>query len=226
MSIFTKKSTLTERRASRDSLIKKLQTATEKLDAARINAMSLAADGADDSERSKANSQIQLNTIDVDVLQNALQATEDEVARLEAEEKHKADKIEREATASSLNKMAEVYEKAIKPLTGVLQGILSAYENAKAVTGETGMPVILTNMAQEVTSAVATIVAELRARANQTLAGSAPPSLPAPFIPEVVQPEPVVPTTQIFSLATLQYKDAHGRSNSLVPRIIDPRNGV
>jgi hypothetical protein len=66
------------------------------------------------------------------------------------------------------------------------------------------MPEFLRNVLRELPGAAETLAATARLRAEQTLAGSAPASLPKPFVPEVVEPEPAEPTIEVFTLANIQ----------------------
>jgi hypothetical protein len=65
---------------------------------------------------------------------------------------------------------------------------------------------LLGNLSVEIPVAVELFISELRARADQTLAGTAPATLPAPPVLTVVNEEPLkMPTITVFSLERLSW---------------------
>src|SRR6202040_2199359 len=102
-------------------------------------------------------------------------------------------------------------EKAVAPVPGALLTLKEAIGAVLPIIGQNGLPELLGNLSAEIPGAVELFVSELRARAAQTLAGTAPATLPAPPILEVVREEPPPPTIQIFTLERLSWLDERGQ---------------
>ena len=69
----------------------------------------------------------------------------------------------------------------------------------------------------ELPPSIEILVGELRGRAQHTLSGTAPPSLPAPPKLEVVPEPPPAPSVQVFTLESLQWCGERGRRESCGP---------
>jgi hypothetical protein len=69
------------------------------------------------------------------------------------------------------------------------------------------MKELTANLHRELPPGIELMIAEIRARAEATIAGKAPATLPAPPKLEIVAPEPESPTISIFSLESLSWLD-------------------
>ena len=138
-----------------------------------------------------------------------------EIERAEAEElaRQSADKAQREETAKDLHKIADDLEKDVASVPSVLQSLHEAYEAAGPVLPLSGLPQLLQNLSVEIPEIVAGDVGALRARADQTLQGTAPPNMPAPPVLTIIgEVEPLAPVTvSIFSLESLSWIDERGQ---------------
>jgi hypothetical protein len=144
----------------------------------------------------------------LDALRTALVQLDAAITAQAEKERATADRALRERTS-----LAEGLEKALTPLPGALQELQGAVTACLPVIGETG----LQNLSNEIPSAITIFTTEIRTRAEQTLAGTAPATLPKPFVPEViVATAPPPETTEVFALANLHWGQHHGVSpNSL-----------
>jgi hypothetical protein len=100
-----------------------------------------------------------------------------------------------------------------------MEGLRVAIVAALPVIGDSGFTILLANLRDEVPAAIAIFVAEIRRRADETLAGKAPPTLPAPFVPTIVREEEPLPETTVFVLdiRVTWPVNAAGRRQSLGP---------
>jgi hypothetical protein len=205
------KQTLSDKQQARDVLAVKLQLAEDSLSGARHDAVQAALAAVGDAEQAAAEDKIHRAETHALTLENALLALDVEIAEAEEAERAAEDKRVRAATSSQLNAFADALEKAIAPVTPDLLELKSAVDAIADIVGPSGLPTLLGNMSIEVPNAVAFFVGELRARAEKTLAGSAPATLPKPFVPTVVPEPPKGPTTQIFALQNLTWRDERGQ---------------
>jgi hypothetical protein len=147
-----------------------------------------------------------INQIDLEIAEAA------EKARLDADRKL------REQTSRDLNARADRGEKIIKPLMDGLAAVHAwLQDDAEAILGVVGMKELAGNLHRELPPGIELMVAEIRARAEATLAGTAPPALPAPPILEVVREDSPPPTIQIFTLERLSWLDERGQRQGCNP---------
>jgi hypothetical protein len=204
-----------ERRAA---LAAQLAAAEAALDKARAAAVQAAVDGAADATQATAEAKIHAAEIHVEVLRNALAELDRQSAAAETAALHAKDRALREETSRRLHKLADQLEKTVAPLPDVLLDLKSSVDSCGSILGPPGgLPTLLENMSKEIPTAIALFVGELRARAEATLAGSAPAGLPAPPILEVVRPEPEPPTIQLFTLQSLTWLDERGQRQRCGP---------
>jgi hypothetical protein len=134
-----------------------------------------------------------------------------EIEEAEAAERLAADQAQRKATADDLEDRAVKLEKAAAPLAGVLADISAALDGCLPVCGEIGMPTFISELIKTLPDGFATIVAEVRTRANATRAGSAPATL-AKTVPTLV-PEPIatIEAISVFALENLTWRTERGQ---------------
>lgn len=142
-----------------------------------------------------------LDQIDLEIAQAA------EKARLDADRKL------REQTSRDLHARADRGEKIIKPLTDALAAVHAwLQDDAEVILDVVGMKELAENLHRELPPGIELMVAEIRARAEATLAGKAPAALPAPPILEVVREEPqATETIEVFANESLCWKDHRGQ---------------
>jgi hypothetical protein len=206
MSIFKKSPA--DRRAA---LAAQLKTAEVALEKARGAAVKAAVDGAADAAQASAEEAIHRSETHVEVLENALAQLDREAAQAEQAEIAAKDRTAREATSRALHKLADSLEKAVTPLPNVLLDLKSSVDNCGSILGPPGgLPTLLENMSKEIPAAIGLFTGELRARAEATLAGNAPATLPAPPVLEIVPPTPPIPQepmlVEVFVTRTLEYR--------------------
>jgi hypothetical protein len=204
-----KSQSLEDRRQARADLAFKLQKAQDDLSGARNDAVQAARARFGDAEQAAAEDKIRRCEIHVLTLENALLAEDVEIEEAEAAERVAADQALRKETADDLERRAAQLEEAAAPLAGVLANISAALSNCIPVVGEIGMPTFIGELGKTIPDGLAVIVAEVKARASATRAGSAPAIL-AKTVPTLVpatEPAPG-PTIQIFALEPLKWKPA------------------
>lgn len=153
---------------------------------------------------------------------NAIRAALDqldiEIAQAAEHTRLDADRKLREQTSRDLHARADRGQKIIKPLMDALAAVhVWLQDDAEAILGVVGMKELTANLHRELPPGIELMVAEIRARAEATLAGTAPPALPAPPILEVVREEPPPPTIQIFTLERLSWLDERGQRRGCGP---------
>jgi hypothetical protein len=204
MALFTKKPL--DLSAKRAALVARLHTAETRLAELRQQAVTAARNGTPLDAAAAWQAQF-----DLDALQAALAEIDRERAAQEAQAIQEADEAQRKQTAQALHAAAAEFEQAFAPFAEVMRQGHAAYAKFEHLLGSSGLPTLLQNLAVEIPAAIAIHAAELRARAARVREGTAPPSLPAPPQLEIVKVEPVAPTISIFSLQSLQWRDAAGR---------------
>jgi hypothetical protein len=150
-------------------------------------------------------------------LRAAIGKAEHEVAEAEELARREADKEQRGATAQELHKLADGLEKAVAPVPGALLTLKEAIGTVLPIIGQNGLPELLGNIGAEIPSAVELFVSELRARAAQTLAGTAPATLPAPPVLTIIEETSGMPTISIFTLESLSWLDEHDQRRHCGP---------
>ena len=118
----------------------------------------------------------------------------------------------RERTSRSLNAMADRGEKIIKPLMDALAAVHAwLQDDAEAILGVVGMKELAGNLHRELPPGIGLMAAEIRTRAEATLAGTAPPALPAPPVLMVVEEPQATETIEVFANESLCWKDHRGQ---------------
>jgi len=196
---------LDERRQARTDLAHRLQKAQDDLSGARHYAVQAALAGANDTEQAVAEDKIRRAEIHALTLENALLAIDVESDEAEQAKRLAADQAQPKATADDLESRANKLEKAAAPLAGMLADLKEALDGCVPVVGEIGMPGFVAELVKTLPDGCAVIAAEVRARAAATLAGSAPATLPKPFVPQIVE-TPKGPTMEVFALEHLKWR--------------------
>ena len=203
--------------ARRNDLQARLSAAEDRLQSLRADAVAVASSNPD---KLPALSESASRTeFEIAALTEALRQAEQDIEIAEEATRQEADKVQREATAHELRKLAVDLELALAPIPDALQCLQVAIAAALPVIGQNGLADLLGNLHVEIPAAVELFAAEIRARADQTLAGTAPPTMPAPFVPTIVREEEALPEITVFVLdvRVTWPVDAAGRRQSLGP---------
>ncbi|MGO9237264.1 MAG: hypothetical protein ACLP4V_25485 [Methylocella sp.] len=148
------------------------------------------------------------------VLGNKLIRLDAEIAEREAAEAAAADRKIREATSRKLNAFADDLSETGKVfLTAAVHLEHSLVEVRPVVSYGaygTDFGAFVSMLVREGPEIIDFYIQTLRTRAQDTIApgSKAPPTLPTPFLPAIVPPEPKGPTMQIFALEHLEWPPA------------------
>ena len=192
-------------------------TAEDRL--VKLRAEAVAAASSDPDKLASLSKSAASLEFEIATLTEALRQAEQAIEIAEEAARREADKSQREQTSKELHALADNLEKAVAPLPDNLEGLRVAIAAALPIIGENVFAVLLANLRAEIPAAVEFFAAEIRARADQTLAGTAPPTMPAPPVPTVIKEEEPLPEITVFvlDLRVTWPIDAGGRRQSLGP---------
>ncbi|MFZ3328218.1 MAG: hypothetical protein WA231_21060 [Methylocella sp.] len=213
--MFKKKPKPDDLAARRSDLSTRLSAAGDRLQTLRAEAVNVATGNPD--QLAGLSEQVTKTEFEIGALRAAIGKADQDIAAAEEFVHLTADRLQREATAKELHALAVNLEQAVAPVPEVLEGLRVAIGASLPIIGQNGLADLLGNLTTEVPAAVELFVSELRARADQTLAGTAPPTMPAPFVPVIVEETPKMPTTTIFSLERLYWLDERGQRQNCGP---------
>jgi len=197
-----------------DELQARLSAAEERLRSLRADAIIAARDNPDKLPAlSKSAYSVEF---EINALRAAIEQVEQDIDAAAENARREADRLQREATSRELLALADGLEKAAAPVPDALQNLQDAISGALPVIGQHGLADLLGNLRAEIPNAVELFVAELRARADQTLEGRAPATMPAPPVLTVIE-ETAPPTISIFSLERLSWLDERGQRQNCGP---------
>ncbi len=196
--------------ARRNDLQARLRAAEDHLTKLRADAVNAAGNAEADRLAGLSESAFRIE-FEINALRAAIEQAEHEAAEAAENARRAADKAQREATAEELHKLADGLEKAAAPVPGVLLALRDAISAAVPIIGPNGFPDLLGNLGAEIPSAIELFVSELRARAAQTLAGTAPATLPAPPVLTIIEEPPATETIEVFANESLCWKDHRGQ---------------
>jgi hypothetical protein len=133
-----------------------------------------------------------------------------ELSAAAAKAQRAAETKEREATSRALNKRADRFEQSLAPLLSALQEAgAAAADLVLDYAQNEGFVVLCRKLVEELPLASGQLVSEQRDRAAATIRGMASPSLPAPFVPQVVaSPRPPTESLSIkvFAIKPIEYR--------------------
>jgi hypothetical protein len=200
----------------RIDLQQRLQNAETALETLRRDAVASANDDPDKlADMASAAFQAEFES---NAIRAALDQLDIEIAQAAERTRLADDRKVREQTSRDLNAMADRGIKIIRPLVDALAAVhVWLQDDAEAVLGVVGMKELTANLHRELPPGIELMAAEIRARADATLAGRAPATLPAPPILEVVREEPPPPTIQVFALERLSWLDERGQRRDCGP---------
>ena len=203
--------------ARRNDLQARLSVAEDRLKMLRADAVTVASSNPDTLPA--LSEQASRTEFEIGALRAALEQVERDIEIADLAARAEADKAQRQQTSHELRKLAADLEKASAPLPDAMEGLRVAIVAALPVIGDSGFTILLANLRDEVPAAIAIFVAEIRRRADETLAGKAPPTMPKPFVPTIVEEEKPLPEITVFVLdvRVTWPVDAHGRRQSLGP---------
>jgi hypothetical protein len=203
--------------ARRNDLQARLSAAEDHLQSLRADA-TVAARDTPDKLASLSSAAYHLE-FEIAALTEALRQAEQAISIAEEAARQEADKILRQQTSKELHALADNLEKAVAPLPDNLEGLRVAIAAALPIIGENVFAVLLANLRAEIPVAVEFFAAEIRARADQTLAGTAPPTMPAlPQLTIIKEDEPSPETTLFIPDVRVTWPvDSAGRRQSLGP---------
>jgi hypothetical protein len=193
------------------SLQDQLPAATTAIETARAAVVAAIGEGASTAVVEAAEAAAWKAELHARSLEKVIEALGAEIAEADEKARQAADKKEREATSRAFHAKADKFEKTLAPLLAALKeaGAAAADLTIPFATNE-GFSTLCRKLAEELPASHAELVAEQRQRALDTLAGRAPASLPAPFIPVVVSAQAPTVTVEVFALERLQWSERHG----------------
>jgi hypothetical protein len=202
--------------ARRDALLARLRVAEASLETLRRDAV---ANANDDPDKLSDMASIAWRTeFESNAIRAALDQIDIEIAEAAEKARLDADRKLREQTSRDLHARADRGQKIIKPLMDALAAVhVWLQDDAEAILGVVGMKELTANLHRELPPGIELMVAEIRTRAEATLAGKAPATIPAPPVLEVVREEPPPPTIQIFALERLSWLDERGQRRDCGP---------
>jgi hypothetical protein len=203
--------------ARRNDLAARLSAAEDRLMKLRADAVTVAS--SDPDKLPALSEQAARTEFEIAALTEALRQAEQAIEMAAEAARQEADKAQREATSHELRKIAIDLERAAAPLPDNLESLRIAIVAAQHVIGDSGFTILLANLRDEVPAAMKIFVDEIRRRADETLAGTAPATMPAPFVPTIVKEEEALPEITVFVLDTRVTwpVDASGRRANLGP---------
>jgi hypothetical protein len=117
------------------------------------------------------------------------------------------------APAREINKFADAIENSIPDIVASLKRGHTAIEAGRFLFGEIGLYKLLDELESSLPSSFAILASEMRARAEQTVAGHAPAVLPTPEV--IIPPAPPIPRQRIFALQNLKWMDSETHRQAL-----------
>jgi hypothetical protein len=196
--------------ARRIDLQQRLQNAETTLETLRHDAVARAND--DSGKLSDMASAAWKAEFEIAALRAALDQIDLEIAEAAEKARLDADRKLREQTSRDLNARADRGQKIIKPLMDALAAVHTwLQDDAEAILGVVGMKELAGNLHRELPPGIELMIAEIRARAEATLAGKAPTTLPAPPVLTVIEETPEPETLEIFANESLYWKDHRGQ---------------
>ncbi len=202
---FRKKQSLDARHAQRAALAARLVDAEQAVVDAQRAAVEAALEGRDNAALDKAEANIRATQARVFTLNDALAALDVEIEAQSAKEAADADAKQRAATAREINKLADAIENSLPDIMASLRRGHVAIEAGRFCFGDIGLYKLLDELESSLPSSFAILASEMRGRAEQTIAGRAPASLPVPE--PVLPPAPPISRQQIFALQNLKWTD-------------------
>jgi hypothetical protein len=197
--------------ARRESLYRELASTEKALEQARIAAVQCAAEGGSPHALGDAEAKAWQAEFHRTTLSKAIEQVEAAILAVEEAERQKADRATREQTSRQLHLLADGLSKTLAPVPEALQGLLEAMGTVEHLQGPGArLPALLKSLIEEIPASVSGLIGELRDRAANTLAGSAPPRLPEVPKLEIVTPAAPGPTISVFTLQRLSWRDEQG----------------
>jgi hypothetical protein len=215
-SFFRKKQPIEQRQAQRTALAARLAEAESAVAEAQLAATEIALEGGNDTALDRAESNIRSRQARVTTLNEAIGALDEEIAAQATQEAADADKKQRAATSREINKFADAIENAIPDIVTALRRGHSAIEAGRFLFGEIGLYKLLEDLESSLPSSFAILASEMRARAEQTVAGHAPAVLPTPEV--IIPPAPLIARTRVFALQNLKWMDPETHRLALCQR--------
>lgn len=192
----------------RNDLQARLTAAESKLEKLRADAVAVAS--SDPNKLAPLSESAARLEFEICAYTKALKLIEEEEAERQEIARREADRLQREETSRNIFALADALEKASAPIPDALQTFRDAIAAAMPVIGPNGLADLLGNLHVELPAAAELFVSELRARADQTLQGTAPPTLPSAPILTAIEETAAPPTISVFSLESLSWLE-HGQ---------------
>ena len=200
-------------RSIRDKRTLELNKATKALDDARAASTAarkedLSQEKLDKFRRARIEAEC-----DCEELTAVIAELDVEIANLEAKQRAAEDAKVRERTSRELHRRADAGEKLVKPLVDALTTLQTwLKDDVVNVTGSVGMAEIVDRLLSDdkynpgLGPAVKIFADQLRARAADITRGAGLPTLPVPFVPQVVEKQKPGPTIEVYALQHLRWK--------------------
>ncbi len=194
----------------RSDLQTRLQSTGSALESLRQDAVARANDDPDKlSGLAQAAFQAEFES---NAIRSAIDQIDLEIAEVSEKARLADDRKLREQTSRDLHARADRGQKIIKPLMDALAAVhVWLQDDAEAVLGVVGMKELTANLHRELPPGIELMLAEIRARAEATLAGKAPATLPATPVLTVIEEPPEPETIEVFANESLYWKNHHGQ---------------
>jgi hypothetical protein len=204
-SFFRKKQPLGARQSQRAALAARLVDAEQAVAEAQLAATEIALEGGNDTALDKAEANIRSRQARVATLSEAIGALDAEIEAQAKKEAAEADQKQRATTAREINKLADAIENALPDIVTSLRRGHAAIEAGRFCFGDIGLFKLLDELESSLPSSFAILASEMRGRAEETIAGRAPASLPVPEV--VIPPAPPIPRQTIFALKDIKWRN-------------------
>jgi len=215
-SFFKKRQPLDARQSQRAALAARLADAESAVAEAQLAATEIALEGGNDAALDKAEANIRARQARVITLNEAIAALDAEIEAQAKKEAGEADQKQRATTAREINKLADAIENSLPDIVISLRRGHTAIEAGRFAFGDIGLYKLLDELESSLPSSFAILASEMRGRADETIAGRAPATLPVPEV--VMPPVPPIPRTRVFALQNLRWTDPETHRLTLCER--------
>jgi hypothetical protein len=202
-SFFKKRQPLDARQSQRAALAARLAEAESAVAEAQRAATEIALEGGNDAALDKAEANIRARQARGVTLNEAIAALDAEIAAQAKKEADEADQKQRAATARAIHKLAAEIEDSLPDIVTSLRRGHSAIEAGRFCFGEIGLYALLAELESSLPSSFAILASEMRGRAEETITGRSPATLPVPEV--VIPPAAPIPRQSIFALQNLKW---------------------
>jgi hypothetical protein len=202
---------LKAKRASRDDLAERLKAAEAGAASFREKAIKLASDGSDDTALSAAEIAMRREQDRAATLTDAIAKTDIAIADLEREIANLVDQRCRAETTAAIDTLVEKWSSTIAAFDAAIGPLVEvARESATIVLDANPLRAFLEAVQQQIGPEAKAVTSVLEGHAKAVLAGTAPASLPKPWVPDPAKVVERPVTERMFAMRTVRWRDVHG----------------